>query len=41
LANWLWIGSIMFVIGTLVAAWPEGKALSVKRRAWSMEGARA
>jgi cytochrome c-type biogenesis protein CcmF len=23
LVNWLWIGSIIFVLGYLVAAWPE------------------
>jgi cytochrome c-type biogenesis protein CcmF len=23
LVNWLWIGSLMFVLGFLVAAWPE------------------
>jgi cytochrome c-type biogenesis protein CcmF len=23
LVNWLWVGSILFIIGTLVAAWPE------------------
>jgi len=24
LVNWLWIGSLMFIFGFLVAAWPEG-----------------
>jgi cytochrome c-type biogenesis protein CcmF len=23
LVNWLWVGSILFILGTLVAAWPE------------------
>jgi cytochrome c-type biogenesis protein CcmF len=23
LVNWLWVGSIIFILGTLVAAWPE------------------
>jgi cytochrome c-type biogenesis protein CcmF len=23
LVNWLWIGSLMFIFGFLVAAWPE------------------
>ena len=23
LVNWLWIGSIVFIVGTFVAAWPE------------------
>jgi len=23
LVNWLWLGSILFILGTLVAAWPE------------------
>jgi cytochrome c-type biogenesis protein CcmF len=37
LVNWLWLGGLMFIFGTLVAAWPdaaeERKALSVERRA--------
>jgi cytochrome c-type biogenesis protein CcmF len=23
LVNWLWMGSLIFILGTLVAAWPE------------------
>jgi cytochrome c-type biogenesis protein CcmF len=23
LVNWLWIGSVILLLGTLVAAWPE------------------
>ena len=23
LVNWLWLGGLVFVIGTLVAAWPD------------------
>ncbi len=37
LVNWLWLGGLVFILGTLVAAWPdaaeERKALSVERRA--------
>jgi len=29
LVNWLWIGSILFVAGTLVAAWPERETAPV------------
>jgi cytochrome c-type biogenesis protein CcmF len=36
LVNWLWLGGLVFIFGTLVAAWPdaaeERKALSVERR---------
>jgi cytochrome c-type biogenesis protein CcmF len=37
LVNWLWLGGIMFIVGTLVAAWPdmreERQAVRVGRRA--------
>jgi cytochrome c-type biogenesis protein CcmF len=29
LANWLWIGSVVLVIGTLLAMWPSGAAATV------------
>ncbi len=29
LVNWLWIGSFVFILGTLVAAWPEKEAKKV------------
>ncbi|MFN3309335.1 MAG: heme lyase CcmF/NrfE family subunit [Anaerolineales bacterium] len=25
LVNWLWLGGLVFIIGTMVAAWPEGE----------------
>jgi len=37
LVNWLWLGGLVFIFGTLVAAWPdaaeERRALGVERRA--------
>jgi len=42
LVNWLWLGGIVFIVGTLVAAWPsateERRALSVERGALSAAG---
>ena len=42
LVNWLWLGGIVFILGTLVAAWPsateERRALSVERGALSAVG---
>ncbi|MBN1887684.1 MAG: heme lyase CcmF/NrfE family subunit [Thermoflexales bacterium] len=34
LINWLWIGSLVFVVGTLAAAWPGRGAVKAERRAW-------
>jgi cytochrome c-type biogenesis protein CcmF len=43
LVNWLWLGGVVFILGTLVAAWPsaseERRALSVERAAVSAAGA--
>jgi cytochrome c-type biogenesis protein CcmF len=25
LVNWLWLGSFVFILGTMVAAWPEAE----------------
>jgi cytochrome c-type biogenesis protein CcmF len=33
LVNWLWIGSWVFIMGTLVAAWPSGKKETLPARA--------
>ena len=30
LVNWLWIGSVILVLGTLVAAWPEKEEIEVR-----------
>ncbi len=30
LVNWLWIGSLMFILGFLVAAWPDKDAVRIK-----------
>jgi cytochrome c-type biogenesis protein CcmF len=42
LVNWLWLGGIVFILGTLVAAWPnaaeERRALGVEQRALSVAG---
>jgi len=35
LVNWLWIGSVLLVIGTLLAMWPSGMAATVPVRARS------
>jgi cytochrome c-type biogenesis protein CcmF len=44
LVNWLWLGGLMFIFGTLVAAWPsaaeERRAVSVGHRALSASAAR-
>jgi len=32
LVNWLWIGSWVFIVGTIVAAWPGGKTLPSHQR---------
>ncbi len=34
LVNWLWLGGVVFILGTLVAAWPNA---AEERRAWSVE----
>jgi cytochrome c-type biogenesis protein CcmF len=43
LVNWLWLGGMVFILGTLVAAWPsaaeERKAWSVERRAMAAAAA--
>jgi cytochrome c-type biogenesis protein CcmF len=31
LVNWMWIGSVIFVLGSLVAAWPEKTELEMSR----------
>jgi cytochrome c-type biogenesis protein CcmF len=44
LVNWLWLGGLVFIFGTLVAAWPgaaeERRAVRVERRALSASAAR-
>jgi len=32
MVRWIWIGGVAFVLGTLVAAWPEGRRGGVSRR---------
>ena len=32
LINWMWIGSLLFLLGILIAAWPEGEAETVAPR---------
>ena len=36
LVNWLWLGGLVFIFGTLIAAWPEAK-LEIKVE-WPEEG---
>ncbi len=40
LANWLWIGGVVFVLGTLAAAWPtsESVRLKVESKTWHTGG---
>jgi cytochrome c-type biogenesis protein CcmF len=33
LVNWLWVGGLVFILGTLVAAWPDKDPEVVRRRA--------
>jgi cytochrome c-type biogenesis protein CcmF len=35
LVNWLWLGSLLFLVGVIVAAWPEKEAerVTVKAKA--------
>lgn len=33
LVNWLWLGGFVFILGTLVAAWPEAESETVPSRA--------
>ena len=32
LVNWLWIGSWVFIVGTIVAAWPRNRLASVPQK---------
>ena len=32
LINWLWLGGLVFILGTLVAAWPDKDPELVTRR---------
>ncbi len=43
LVNWLWIGSIIFILGMLVAAWPEKdtEAVAVRNRKAASAGIQA
>jgi cytochrome c-type biogenesis protein CcmF len=31
LVNWLWIGSVILLLGTLVAAWPEKEEIGIEK----------
>jgi cytochrome c-type biogenesis protein CcmF len=33
LVNWLWLGGIVFILGTLVAAWPDKDVETVQETA--------
>jgi cytochrome c-type biogenesis protein CcmF len=46
LVNWLWLGGFVFILGTLVAAWPDKEPDSVtvsaaERRRMAASGAKA
>jgi cytochrome c-type biogenesis protein CcmF len=34
LINWLWAGSVLLILGTLVAAWPDKRAQPVVSTAY-------
>ncbi|MEK6222613.1 MAG: heme lyase CcmF/NrfE family subunit, partial [Chloroflexota bacterium] len=33
LVNWLWFGSLIFILGTIIAAWPQNELLEVRQPA--------
>jgi cytochrome c-type biogenesis protein CcmF len=33
LVNWLWLGALVFILGTLIAAWPDREAEEARQRA--------
>jgi cytochrome c-type biogenesis protein CcmF len=33
LVNWLWIGGLVFILGTAVAAWPDREAEAARQAA--------
>jgi cytochrome c-type biogenesis protein CcmF len=35
LVNWLWLGGLVFILGTLVAAWPDKDPEEARQRASS------
>jgi cytochrome c-type biogenesis protein CcmF len=41
LVNWLWIGGIIFILGTMVASWPDREKEEERLRVQSAETARA
>lgn len=41
LINWLWIGGLVFIFGTMIAAWPEPELLELQDRAAAKQAARA
>lgn len=40
LVIWIWIGSVLFIVGTVVAVWPERRPLPVARRRYAPAVAR-
>jgi cytochrome c-type biogenesis protein CcmF len=41
LINWLWLGGLVFILGTLVAAWPDRDPELAPRRVRRMAAAEA
>ena len=41
LINWIWIGGLVFVVGNLIAAWPQAEAYDARLRRTAPAGARA
>ncbi len=41
LVNWVWLGGLVFILGTLVAAWPERETEAVAVTVWQSSGAHA
>jgi cytochrome c-type biogenesis protein CcmF len=35
LVMWIWIGTVLFIVGTVVAAWPEKRPLPVASRRYA------
>jgi cytochrome c-type biogenesis protein CcmF len=39
LVNWLWLGGLVFIVGTFIAAWPDREPESVKAPVRKVDGA--
>jgi cytochrome c-type biogenesis protein CcmF len=41
LVNWLWLGGLIFILGTLVAAWPDKESELEPAQQTAYAGAKA